>query len=620
MAASSDWYCRSAWSGALGPVPAPLDEVTLTMLHYTEESAREAAKTAQRSVCSHLGFIYWFSSVKDLKKCDLTKEDYQFVLSLRLEERPKAGVLFNISRDYHEMNLIHLANHNVAAHYAWTDRERADKRFLRLSPEYWNELSVLRSAALGTEVKLEDFASYGVWKEDLERTNWLFQNLKAGKRGVLVQKNWNVIRAYSERFHATLAESPSGTVCTFFRQNPIALDEPALIDRSQYILSVDFKEPRVEILDLSATAAFGSVSPSLPFEKFFQNDGNRRGGGDFYGEYREVERSSSPAMAPQTNSGSSQVIPMADVVSTGSAPVATVPSPIHTWEPNFQTREEALAAIANGHLRLQMMSHLLGLRWSKVEIRWLSRAVLICKDARSLLRLKTYATVFDGVTKIEDVLELGIRSECPSSSTLAALYAPGYVDPPITWNVAGGAMNFGLYQGSLYHLLALPHAIAFVPKGGVCRFVAEVFDKNIVHRYAQGPSVQVSEREVSILLGHVPGKHPSADTTLWPPPDVLESESAHFTGYLSQGAYTLLEDLRSKILEEHKYEWRTRAQWKTYLVKGSKGEHKPTSVPSKKDFANGKSLFERSFSENWDKEDIADLEFPMKFLPLIRQD
>jgi hypothetical protein len=291
---------------------------------------------------------------------------------------------------------------------------------------------------------------------------------------------------------------------------------------------------------------------------------------------------------------------------------------------------------------------------------------LICKDARSLLRLKTYATVFDGVTKIEDVLELGIRfgvsfelyipveqargfSEGELSplaeATLAALYAPGYVDPPITWNVAGGAMNFGLYQGSLYHLLALPHAIAFVPKGGVCRFVAEVFDKNIVHRYAQGPSVQVtqynrghsivlprgrdgslyvtdqvSEREVSILLGHVPGKHPSADTTLWPPPDVLESESAHFTGYLSQGAYALLEDLRSKILEEHKYEWRTRAQWKTYLVKGSKGEHKPTSVPSKKDFAKGKSLFERSFSENWDKEDIADLEFPMKFLPLIRQD
>jgi hypothetical protein len=265
------------------------------------------------------------------------------------------------------------------------------------------------------------------------------------------------------------------------------------------------------------------------------------------------------------------------------------------------------------------------------------------------------------VTKIEDVLELGIRFGVSfelyipveqargfasdqisplAEATLSALYAPGYVDPPIAWSPAGNAANFGLYLGGLYHMLALPHAIAFVPMGGVCRFVAEVFDKNIIYRYAQGPSVQVtqynrgqsvvlprgrdgalfvtdqvSDREISILLGHVPGKHPSADTTLWPPPDVLESESAHYTGYLSQGAYALLEDLRTKIMVERHYEWRTRAQWKTYLIKGSKGEYKPLSIPKKQDFAAGKSLFDRSFPDNWDQEDIADIKFLIKFRP-----
>jgi hypothetical protein len=100
----------------------------------------------------------------------------------------------------------------------------------------------------------------------------------------------------------------------------------------------------------------------------------------------------------------------------------------------------------------------------------------------------------------------------------------------------------------------------------------------------------------------------------------MESESAHYTGYLSAGSFALLEDLRTKILDEHKYEWRTRAQWKTYLVKGSKGIYKPLSVPAKKDFEMGKKLFARSFPEDWNKGDIADFEFPMKFQPLIHQD
>ncbi|KAJ7887944.1 hypothetical protein B0H13DRAFT_2342179 [Mycena leptocephala] len=221
LASSSDWYCRGTWTGALGAVPSLFEEVTLTMLHYREESAREAMRSAQRNVGSHLGFISWFMSVKELKSCKLSNEDYQFVLSLRLNERSKAGVLFNISRDFREMNLIHLATHAVAAHYTWTTQDAADKRFLRLSPEYWNEFSVVRDAALGREIKIEDFPSYDSWKEDLERTNWIFQNLRAGKRGGLVQnfhpnweycivdfhlfgarplRNWNIIRAYSERF------------------------------------------------------------------------------------------------------------------------------------------------------------------------------------------------------------------------------------------------------------------------------------------------------------------------------------------------------------------------------------------------------------------------------------
>ncbi|KAJ7829844.1 hypothetical protein B0H13DRAFT_1544397, partial [Mycena leptocephala] len=211
-----------------------------------------------------------------------------------------------------------------------------------------------------------------------------------------------------------------------------------------------------------------------------------------------------------------------------------------------------------------------GLPWN---MHWLNHAVLVCKDHRSLLRFKTYAAAFKELTKMEDILEMGIRFgisfqlyipvnkarefagvEISSfeRQTMAAMYAPGYVDPPIMWGNEGPAANYDVYLVSLFRLLKLPHAIAFVGLGGILRFIAEVYDKDIVYRWVRGPSAQVTEfnrghsiilphgrdgtiyttdqvsnRDIATLLGHVPGKHPSADTTLWPPPEVLESESGH---------------------------------------------------------------------------------------------
>jgi hypothetical protein len=233
LAGGSDWYCRNAFAGAVGSVPESIDKVQLTMLHYTEESAWEALNMVKCSVISHLGFISWFQSIKDLESSTLSDEDKGYIKSLRLSKRDKAGVLFNVSRDYHEMNLIHLAIHSVPTHYMWTSKEKEDRRFLRLSPEYYNEFAVLRDASLGTEFHIENFPSFENWKDDLSRTNWLFQNLKAGKRGGIVKqfqptweyyivdfhlfgarllRHWEMIRAYSERFHATVTNTPTSTV------------------------------------------------------------------------------------------------------------------------------------------------------------------------------------------------------------------------------------------------------------------------------------------------------------------------------------------------------------------------------------------------------------------------
>jgi hypothetical protein len=105
----------------------------------------------------------------------------------------------------------------------------------------------LLNAAGGGDVQVEDPPSYPKWKEDLERIDWMGQNLRAGKRGssdlsfspnweyeivdghgfgARPLYHWHMIRAYAERFRAATREGYQVTIHTFFRHNLISIDEP----------------------------------------------------------------------------------------------------------------------------------------------------------------------------------------------------------------------------------------------------------------------------------------------------------------------------------------------------------------------------------------------------------
>jgi hypothetical protein len=43
----------------------------------------------------------------------------------------------------------------------------------------------LRKEVKGDEVSVEDLPSYSLWKEDLDGSNWIGQNLRAGKVGTM---------------------------------------------------------------------------------------------------------------------------------------------------------------------------------------------------------------------------------------------------------------------------------------------------------------------------------------------------------------------------------------------------------------------------------------------------
>ncbi|KAJ7089145.1 hypothetical protein C8R44DRAFT_990950 [Mycena epipterygia] len=243
----SDFYNESPWTGPEGDTPEPLDESKLTGVHWNAVAARGAACDARKVLLSYLGFLSWIQTIQPLWSTAVSEEDWDYARSLRLDERSKMGVLYNLARDLHEMNFKHLLQHNVPIHYPWTKDVRDEARFLRLSPEYWNEYSLVKAESGEGETDVQKLPSYNACQKDLDRFDWFFQDLKAGKRGGTVTGfnpkweyrvidfrlygartilHWNVIRAYAGRFKAALQISRTSSVCLFFRQNPFEVDEP----------------------------------------------------------------------------------------------------------------------------------------------------------------------------------------------------------------------------------------------------------------------------------------------------------------------------------------------------------------------------------------------------------
>ncbi|KAJ6485489.1 hypothetical protein DFH09DRAFT_1339765 [Mycena vulgaris] len=179
----SDFYRPNEWSNTIGDVPEPADEERLELIDYTQADAQQVAATARRAILGQLGFLNRFITINTDWAIDLAQEDAILVQSLHLGERPKRGFLFDLSYDYHEINFTHLVAHDVPIHYAWTEREEGNGRFLRYSPAFLEEYAALRAEQEGGPIDLRDLPSFPAWGPDLGRYNVFFQDRHFGRVG-----------------------------------------------------------------------------------------------------------------------------------------------------------------------------------------------------------------------------------------------------------------------------------------------------------------------------------------------------------------------------------------------------------------------------------------------------
>jgi hypothetical protein len=166
-------------------MPGSVNIVAINVLFSNDEEAQDTAHTAKCGLLSLLGFVTWMLSVVQLKDSKLSTGDQLYLQQLHLDDRPRTGVVFNLTRDQHEINFPHWVNNGVAFHYVWTSEEAKNKHFLRFSPGYYEEVVRLREEAKGNEVSVEDLPSYSLWKDDLDGSDWIGQNLRAGKVGTV---------------------------------------------------------------------------------------------------------------------------------------------------------------------------------------------------------------------------------------------------------------------------------------------------------------------------------------------------------------------------------------------------------------------------------------------------
>ncbi|KAJ6493582.1 hypothetical protein C8R47DRAFT_975243 [Mycena vitilis] len=679
------------------------------MIQVSEEEAQSTAKEGRRTILTQLAFLSWFLSVLPSGLDGLDSDDKKLVASFRLSERAKRGTLFKLARDYHEVNFPHFLQHGVGCHYIWADEEKASGRFVRYSPEFWEEYQSLRTVTGGSgPLDLTALPSYERWKDDIGRYDVFFQDRLAGRPGEIITnflpgydyriidflyfgarvlENWNVLRAYSELFRAKNPieqEQPAETSMRARkeeRQSKLSdfatreigrgseeeafFESPAIVReqvKNRYAPRVDryfntFNGRGVRPGDRITDAPLrkGVMSPTRRSEKTEDLgltsrwvDRMEEAGHGHRRDNRRGRSFRSPSFSPRRRSSRSASPIRSNRYSSYEARERgrSLSCERSENEGSQSTFDDEYRSPPSPHPREDWYWALL----------WLDKSYLVLNDPRAAIYLKTLAAcneIMDMVGVLNHAIRFGIQfglyvkaSEVREfrdrnmtdleKNTLAALYAPGYVDECIPYTI-GGAAAYGKYLATIRNLLSRPHATAFIQAGGILSFIATFYDPDLIRRLMQGPSMQVTQynrgdtvllrdddgdvflvgdcvspSEIAMLIGQVPTGNSGTETSLWPHPSLLERESAHAHGIWTAGLYKIFENLRADITAGH-YRWRSQREWKSYFHAGNKGTFAPVHTPTTEDFMRGADMIRCSFPANWHMRPTLSISMPERF-------
>ncbi|KAF8206125.1 hypothetical protein K438DRAFT_1931422 [Mycena galopus ATCC 62051] len=248
-----------------------------------------------------------------------------------------------------------------------------------------------------------------------------------------------------------------------------------------------------------------------------------------------------------------------------------------------------------------------GLRWNE---EWLKEGKLVC------------------LCNMAELLEVAIWHGIPFAIFVkcSTIYEPGFQDITLDWSKRGvNAAAFNTYQSNVGTFLACPEAPIVVPEGGVMRYVAELFDPEILQRFIRGPSLQVlqfNKGESRLFKGPHGEEFWTRDHITWSEHNILLGYIAGENpdeGYLSAGAMKILNGLKEEYFADPlNLHWYTVSQWTGHFQGGCMGKNKgsePIFVPEKDHWVEGKELFAHTYPKDWEIIDLVDIHIPEEFEP-----
>ncbi|KAF8177939.1 hypothetical protein K438DRAFT_2180567 [Mycena galopus ATCC 62051] len=676
LASSCPWYCHVGSKAIGGDVPAAINGNPVLWVHEYHDNVGAAVVAFRRSCFSILGFIAWISTLVVLEDI-LNREDALFVHSLSLDTRQKTGVIYHLERDYHEANFPHLLERGVPVHGVLTAKMKGNWCFKRIHQDVWTEAALVLKSEPRKRIALNDLPSYYEWADDWSRSDWYFQNRRAGRLGEWVSRidegadfgvidfhlygiRWikqpGVARAYWERFCGSKhsANSPAGvkTSYTFYRQNPITIDEPisARTRRSSHDVELDvfglceegeeIREHRAymqktsvvwdQVKNLYAPRpnrsfnSFDGRQDPLPMQRDITGGSSSSSRG---GRVRLTEQQGysaghrSPTLAQRIADIDEFVVDnRAPPESHNSSPFGDVPVPVREKAPFCHADSVAMDRIQRWSdkslEREPRYAPYEDLQWNA---KWLAQGKLVCPQ-RSALKLKSIVALRPGIRQTSDILELAIRYGIPFAifvkrsnvrefrdilvppfilKTLGSIYEPGFNDITLNWSKTGGNAA-AILQVSQFD------------KGELRLFKGDEGEEFWT-------TDQLTWSEKNILLGHISSDNPDLNRTLWPTPEVFEAGCSHMRGYLSAGAVKILDGLKDEYFTDPpNLHWYTVSQWHGHFRNGCTGRFKSTEpdfIPDKGHWAEGEGLFARLYPRNWESIDLSDVRIPEVFEP-----
>ncbi|KAJ7484071.1 hypothetical protein B0H11DRAFT_2416332 [Mycena galericulata] len=271
-------------------------EANYNDLYFAKDSAKEAFElvvSAKRKMLEFLGMINWWTSVIPRWESLVKPATVSAIHEYCLKEYGKRGVLINLARDRHNINLPLLLKRDVLIMYAWTIKEDVNPMFAKLVPLLLNanqkKKRLVKADFLVADedffksedyeylfsftIMLEAFPPADVEAPDIYpkklKESWAYFMIDSegyGRRPVL-DRGWQLYYAY--RYHYEILGDPKTDDATviFYR---LYRKEENKVDR--YIGEGSDYDPDEEVLDYEDSTSDDDVAPSDTTRDALDND------------------------------------------------------------------------------------------------------------------------------------------------------------------------------------------------------------------------------------------------------------------------------------------------------------------------------------------------------------